>query len=84
MAGLEEKSELLFEEIMRLSVRAERFKEEVVEQGFLIKEHGEGLEDMEQSFHEAEASFHLELNGGVLGSPVARGGSLRKDFVLEL
>lgn len=67
---------------MRLSVRAERFKEEVVAQGFLIQEHGEGLEDMEESFHEAEASFYSEFSGGVLGSPIAKGCSLRKEFVL--
>lgn len=84
MAGLEERSELLFEEIMRLSVRAERFKEEVVEQGFLIQEHGEGLENMEESLHEAEASFHSEFSGGVLGSPIAKVSSLRKEFMLEV
>lgn len=67
---------------MRLSVRAERFKEEVFAQGFLIQEHGDGLEDMEESFHEAEESFHSEFSGGVLGSPVAKGSSLRKGFVL--
>ena len=71
MAGLEEKSELLFEEIMRLSVRAEKLREEVTEQGFLVKEHGDALEGMEESFHEAEASFHSEFSGGVLGSPIA-------------
>lgn len=55
---------------MRLSVRAEKLTEEITEQGFLIKEHGEELEDMEELFHEAEASFHSEFSGGVLGSPI--------------
>ena len=82
MVGLEEKSELLFGEILRLSVRAEKLTEEVTEQGFLIQEHGEGLEDVEHSFHEAEALFNSEFSGGVLGSPISARSSLSKDFVL--
>lgn len=71
MGSLEEKTDELFEEVMRLSIRADRLEEELGKEKYMMIEHS----DIGEEADEVEASFHSEFSGGVLGSPS------RKEFV---
>lgn len=68
MENLEKKTEELFEEVMRMSLRVEKLEEEVAKEKFMSTEHIEFAEVAE----EHEESFHSEFSGGVLGSPISK------------
>lgn len=71
--NLEKKTEELFEEVMRMSLRVEKLEQEVTKEISLITEQIEFGEVAE----EHEDSFHSEFSGGVLGSPIISQASVR-------